>query len=238
MATFLLVHGAWHGGWSWRRTARRLREAGHEVFTPSLTGLGDRSHLLGPGVTLSTHVRDVTNLIEHEELRDVVLCGHSYSGLVVAQAADQMPGRIAALVFLDAFLPEDGKALLDLLPPESRAASEAEAREQGDGWFLPAPAPERLELADAADRHWFKERSGAQPLATFTEPSRLIGAWRTVPRLVYIAATHFTPPVFQRFAQAVQADPAFEYYEVPCGHEIMIDRPDALHAILTGDLSA
>jgi pimeloyl-ACP methyl ester carboxylesterase len=121
MKTFILVHGAWHGGWVWVRTAKLLRQGGHEVFTPSLTGLGDRSHLLSPSITLSAHVRDVTNLIESYDLHDAILCGHSYAGLVVAQAADQMPDRVAGVVFIDSFLPEDGMALLDLLPPPFRA---------------------------------------------------------------------------------------------------------------------
>src|SRR5690349_3432057 len=112
--TFVLVHGAWHGGWCWRRVADRLRRDGHAVFTPTLTGLGERSHLLQPGVDLATHVADVVNLMQWEQLSDVVLCGHSYGGFVISGVAEQMSTAIRAIVFLDAFLPQNGDTILKL----------------------------------------------------------------------------------------------------------------------------
>src|ERR1700728_4589280 len=116
--TFVLVHGAWHGGWCWRRVTDRLTVKGHRVYTPTLTGVADRSHLLSESVNLSTHVTDVVNLIRWEEMTDIVLCGHSYGGMVVTGVADKMSERIAALVYLDAFVPESGQSMQDLRPRE------------------------------------------------------------------------------------------------------------------------
>jgi pimeloyl-ACP methyl ester carboxylesterase len=115
MATFVLVHGAWHGSWCWKRVRAALLARGHHVFTPTLTGVGERSHLLSPHVNLKTHIEDVVNLIRWEELSDVVLCGHSYGGCVITGVADRLPNRIGAMVYLDAFTPEDGESLFDIL---------------------------------------------------------------------------------------------------------------------------
>src|SRR5207248_5461012 len=118
MTTFVLVHGAWHGGWCWRKLTPLLREKGHDVFTPTLTGLGERVHLAGPEVGLGVHVQDVASVIEYENLHDVVLVGHSYGGMVIAGVAGRLPERLAHLVYLDAYAPEDGQAMTDLVPPE------------------------------------------------------------------------------------------------------------------------
>ena len=120
MANFVLVHGAWIGGWCWRPNAQALRKAGHEVFTPTLTGLGERSHLMNPGINLDTHIADIVNVFKHEELSDVVLVGHSYGGMVVTGVADALADKIRSLVYLDAFVPESGQALVDLAPPEPK----------------------------------------------------------------------------------------------------------------------
>ena len=127
MANFVLVHGAWVGGWCWRSNAQALRRAGHEVYTPTLTGLGERSHLLSPSINLDTHVTDILNVFQHEELSDVVLVGHSYGGMVVTGVADVLPDNIKSLVYLDAFVPENGQSLLSLLPsggPAPKAVNE------------------------------------------------------------------------------------------------------------------
>src|SRR5271167_937589 len=110
MSTFVLVHGAWHGGWCYKRVAQLLREAGHEIYTPTLTGVGERVHLMTPAVTLDTHIQDILNVIRFEELADVVLCGHSYGGMVITGVADKVPDKIRSLVYLDAFVPNDGEA--------------------------------------------------------------------------------------------------------------------------------
>ena len=118
MTTFVLVAGAWHGGWCWQRVAQALRQQGHDVYTPSLTGVADRAHLIGPDVTLSTHINDICGIIESYNLTDVVLCGHSYAGLIITGVADQHPDRLRALVYLDALVPEDGQSMFDTIPDE------------------------------------------------------------------------------------------------------------------------
>lgn len=137
MATYVLVHGAWHGGWCWRAVARSLRADGHEVHAPSLTGLGDRRHLAAPDIDLDTHVMDVVHLLEMEDLTGVVLVGHSYGGMVVTGAADRAHPRIRSLVYLDAFVPEDGRTLLDYVVPERAARMAEEGRRTG--WVSPPP---------------------------------------------------------------------------------------------------
>jgi pimeloyl-ACP methyl ester carboxylesterase len=136
MTDYVLVHGAWHGSWCWKRVRQRLTAKGHQVFTPTLTGLGERVHLLSRDVSLDTYIADVVNLLIWEDLRDIVLVGHSYGGTVVRHVADQLPDRVRSLVYLDAFVPEDGKSLLDYLP-DSGTAIRALARAHGDGWKVP-----------------------------------------------------------------------------------------------------
>ena len=143
MSTFVLVHGAWHGSWCWKRVRRALQARGHEVFTPTLTGVGERSHLLAPQVDLDTHINDVVNCVKWEELSDVVLCGHSYGGCVIRGAADRIADRIGALVYLDAFVPETGRSLHDTLPQKTRDGQVDLAKAAGEGWKLPPIRPKR-----------------------------------------------------------------------------------------------
>ena len=117
MTNFVLVHGAWIGGFCWRPNAQALRKAGHEVYTPTMTGLGERIHLMNPSINLDTHITDIVNVIKYEELSDVVLVGHSYGGMVITGVADALPDRITSLVYLDAFVPENGQSLVSLVPP-------------------------------------------------------------------------------------------------------------------------
>ena len=137
MATVVLVHGTTAGGWVWRKVAPRLRAEGHSVYTPTLTGLGERDHLASPSVDLDTHVADVVNTIEYEDLEDVVLVGHSYGGMVITGAADRLPGKVAGLVYFDAIVPRDGESLVDLQPAERRAQTDRRVAEGGQGWLIP-----------------------------------------------------------------------------------------------------
>jgi pimeloyl-ACP methyl ester carboxylesterase len=137
MATFVLVHGTTGGGWVWKRIALRLRDAGHEVYTPTLTGLGERVHLLTPEVGLDTHITDVVNVLLYEDLRDVILVGHSHAGMVITGVADRVPERIANLVYFDAVVPENGESSLGLVAPEVRKDMEQRVRTEGDGWLFP-----------------------------------------------------------------------------------------------------
>lgn len=222
---FVLVHGAWGGSWMWSRVARILRAAGHDVFTPSLTGVGERSHLMSREIDLSTHVADVLNVFEHERLGGAVLVGHSYGGMVVTGVADQAAARIASLVYLDAFVPQDGQALVDLARPELRAALQAE---KGPG--LPPLPPPRQGMTDPAEIAWLEGRRGPQPIRTFTQPVSLKGSYRG-PK-TYIYCSGYSPSSFTATATAVRADPAWRYRELPTHHYPQVSMPKELAALL------
>lgn len=230
MATFVLVHGAWHSGWCWKRLTPLLRAAGHEVFTPTLAGLGERAHLLAPSVNLETHVQDVLGVLECEDLGQVWLVGHSYGGMVIAGVADRATRRLAHLVYLDAFVPRDGQSLYDLVPPERRALYDEWARTRGEGFRLPPPPLEYFGVTEEADLRWAGPRVSPQPLATFTQPARLTGAAAAVPR-TYIACLRHTGP-FRPFAQRAQSEPGWRYRELDAVHDIMITAPPDLAALL------
>src|SRR5262249_2207584 len=135
MATFVLVHGAWHGGWCYKRVAKQLRHAGHEVYTPTLTGVGEGAHLMNPTIDRQAHVEDILGVIRCEELSDFVLCGHSYGGMVISGVAEKIPEKIRSLVYLDAFAPADGRSLFDLVSTEMQAVLRDDARENGEGYL-------------------------------------------------------------------------------------------------------
>jgi pimeloyl-ACP methyl ester carboxylesterase len=219
--TYVLVHGAWHGGWCWRKVTPLLTAAGHRVYTPTLTGLGERSHLLTPEVGLATHVKDVTALFEYEDLRDGVLVGHSYGGMVVAGAAPSLVARLAGVVYLDAFLPDDGKALRDYVPLNAPEGV----------WRLPVPGkPPRFGVKDPADVEWMEARLTDQPLKAMTEPVRISAdISKRVPH-TFILCTKAN-----QFAAAAERarQRGFRYRELlTAGHDAMISQPKELAQLL------
>jgi pimeloyl-ACP methyl ester carboxylesterase len=231
MATFVLVHGAWHGSWCWARVRQGLIEQGHRVFTPTLTGVAEQSHALSSDIDLQRHVDDVANLIRWEELDSVVLCGHSYGGCVISGVAEVVPDRIAALVYLDAFLLEDGECLHDLLPVEHRELQVSLANEHGEGWRVP-PIPAEVFNVNAVDRDWVDRQCTPQPLATFQQPIRLHGGPSRVARNHFIYASDWEGTPFTACYERAKAR-GWTTSEIACGHDVMLDRPEALTAELT-----
>jgi pimeloyl-ACP methyl ester carboxylesterase len=227
--TFVLIHGAWHGAWCWRRVTDRLHKAGHVVFTPTLTGLGERSHLLRAGINLTTHVTDVVNAMKWERLTDVVLCGHSYGGMVISGVAEQMAPAIRSIVFLDAFVPRDGEAVQSLTSTEVQRGVAA-AVERGD-LAMPPRSSEAFGV-NAADRAWVDSLCVPQPIGCFTEKMALTGAVGRIPRKSYIRAASYINPGFDRALAAAKADPSWRTYEVSCGHDVMVDAPERVSEIL------
>lgn len=205
MATFVLVHGAWHGSWCWARVRKSLLDKGHEVFTPTLTGVGERSHQLAPDVDLLRHIEDVANLVLWEDLSSIILCGHSYGGCVVSGVADRLPERIAALVYLDAFLLEDGESLHDALPAEQRQLQLDLTAEHGEGWRVP-PIPAEAFNVNAADREWVDRQCTPQPLATFQQALRLQGGLSQIPKNYFIYAANWQDSPFTRFHELAKPE--------------------------------
>ncbi len=246
MATYVLVPGAWLGGWCWQAVARRLRGHGHEVYPVTLTGLGERMHLARPDTDLETHIADVVNLIDYEEVDDVILVGHSYAGVVVTGVADRRPDRIAQLVYLDTTPGTDGVAVLDLLPPERREHVQRQVAEQGDGWRWPLPADDELEQMaslhgmDAAQRQRLRAKAAPHPFGTYTQPLRLGRPPGGGYRRVGIVCSRSFISLDQLRAQIASDNPHFQalagpdwqFHELPTGHWPMFSTPDALADLL------
>ena len=226
MATFVLVHGAWHGSWCWKRVRKALQAQGQEVFTPTLTGVGERSHLLSPRVNLDTHIDDVVNLVRWEELSDVVLCGHSYGGCVISGVADRIPDRIGALVYLDAFVLQDGESLHEALPPAQRDLQLEITRQHGEGWKVP-PIPGEVFGVNADDLEWVNRQCTMQPLATFQQAIKLKGTADAAKPATFILASGWSDSPFHLAYERAQAR-GWKTLSIPCGHDVMLDRPEEL----------
>jgi len=225
--TFVLVHGAWHSGQCWSRVVPLLGASGSRVFAPTLTGYGETRHLLSPDVGLGTHVADVVKLLVDEDLGDVVLVGHSYAGMVISGVANEVPERIARLVYLDAMVPVDGESALDVLPVSRTMI--------GDDWRVPAPpAPFGLfGLTDAADIAWLNTMVSDQSALCLREPVAMDNpALSQIPR-THVHCTVKPPGVEPRPVPAVQpnGDPA-DVRELPTGHDCMITMPAELAGLL------
>jgi pimeloyl-ACP methyl ester carboxylesterase len=208
----------------WQRVAHVLRAAGQEVFTPSLTGIGERAHLTSPAIDLSTHIADVLGAIQYERLQELVLVGHSYGGMVVTGVADRAPERVRTLVYLDAFVPQPGQALVDLLP--------AQVREHfpKDGWQVPPRTPQQQGMSDPQEIAWLEARRDAQPIKTFTQPLALEGRYRG-PR-AYVFCTGYSPTSFAPFAERARNDPAWRYHELPTHHYPHVSLPRETAGVL------
>jgi pimeloyl-ACP methyl ester carboxylesterase len=229
MATFVLVHGAWHGSWCWKRVRKALQREDHDVFTPTLTGVGERSHLISPQITLDTHVADVVDLIRWEELDDVVLCGHSYGGCVITCVADHIPERLRALVYLDAFILENGQSLHDVVPREVAEQQINGARETGDSWRAP-PITAEFFAVNMADRAWVDRQCTCQSLATFQQRARIDREFPAV-KCTHILATGYEHSPFPPFHELAKRK-GWKTSTIDCGHDVMLDRPAELVAML------
>jgi pimeloyl-ACP methyl ester carboxylesterase len=229
MAHFVLVHGAWGGSYGWHLLSPLLRAAGHEVTTPSLTGLGERAHLVTPETNLTTHATDVINHVEFEDLRDIVLVGHSYGGMVVTGAIDRLAPRVKHLVYLDAFVPEDGQSLYSMAGGSAPPS---------DGEWLVQPIPRPMD--DKAEEAFLNERRRPQPRGCFTEPVALKTPLAQQPfSLTYIKATADNREnaserrsAFWQVADRVRDDPRWRYREIATSHMVQNEKPAELRDLL------
>src|SRR5207249_2392989 len=186
----------------WKRVRRLLQAQGHDVFTPTLTGVGERSHLLSRDVNLETHILDVVNLIRWEDLSGIVLCGHSYGGCVISGVADRIPDRIRSLVYLDAFVLEDGENLLQHVPEEQRIQLIEGANQSGDGWKVP-PIPAAVFNVNINDRDWVDRQCTVQSIDTFQQRIKLGGGIRNIRNITFVLAAGFVegspfPPFYEK----------------------------------------
>jgi pimeloyl-ACP methyl ester carboxylesterase len=227
--TFLVCHGAWGGGWSWRKMHPLMLAAGHRLITPTYTGLGERAHLANASIDLNSHIQDVLNVLRYEDLADVVLIGHSYGGMVATGVADRARDRIAQLIYLDAFVPNDGKCLLDLLPEQERKRMR-ELASSGDGWRVP-PNPTPPDTAPE-DVVWLNARRVNMPVKCFETKLKLHNGELTLPRS-YIYATRRAPTdAFGQFARRLRSEPGWRYFEIDASHAPAVTAPDALMELL------
>ncbi len=225
--TFLLCHGAWGGGFAWRKMHALMLAAGHRLLTPTYTGLGEHAHLAHQGLNLEAHTLDILKVIEYEDLRDIVLLGHSYGGMVATGVADRVRDRVAQVIYIDAFVPADGQSLFDLNEP---GRANAQAAREGDGWRIPP----MLTPPDTspADVEWLSPRRTPMPIKCFEQQLKLHNGPLTLPRS-YIYATRITPAdTFGRFSQMTKNDPAWRYFEIDASHSPNVTAPDALMALL------
>ncbi len=225
----VLVQGAWGSSASWTPVADVLRGMGHQVFVPSLTGLGERTHLFSGAINLDTHIADVCSLIEAEGLQEFDLVGHSYGGMVITGVADRYADRIRTLTYLDAFLPENGQSALDLLGPEVTLANIAMAGELG-GVAVPPPARHATRVPEHL-RHYMTSRS-PHPLASMIQKIKLTGAHQKITKRLYVSAPIDQSAIFSGIYKKVSADPSWQSMTVESGHMLQLELPEDVARII------
>ena len=233
MATYVLVHGGAHGGWCYQRVAGLLRSAGHEVHTPTMTGLGERAHLLRPDVDLDTHIADIVAVLEFEDLHEVILVGHSYGGMVITGVADRIPVRVGQLVYLDGALPKNGESLAEMSPGLMDAALADMRTVDGVELVLwpDEDAGRRYGITDPADLAWMQDKLTPHPWKSFAQPLQLADeqAVRRIQRTnINCTETIRTRPPWRR-SRAYEAD---RVWEIDTGHDLMITEPQAVAELL------
>jgi pimeloyl-ACP methyl ester carboxylesterase len=227
--TFVLVHGAWHGGWCWRHVSDILERKGHKVFAPTMTGLGERSHLLTKDVNLTTHITDISNVIEWENLSNVVLVAHSYGGIIASGVAERLHEKISSIVFLDAFMPENGESLLEKSSPAFVDAIKS-AIAKGDAG-IKAP-PSAAFGVEEKDRAWVDAKTSPQPVGTYTEKAVYTGGREMIAKKTYIRAKGYSSTTFDGNLAKVKATGIWKTHELDSGHDAMLIIPEQLTEII------
>jgi pimeloyl-ACP methyl ester carboxylesterase len=230
---FVLVHGGRHGGWAWRRVAPALRQAGHDVYTPTLTGLGERRHLLSPQIGLDTHIADVVGVFDYEDLDDAVLVAHSYGGAVVCGAMEHLADRVRSLVLVDAHMPASGQSVLDLVGPARAAAMRQRVQEHGEGWYVPVSDASWWGLTDPDDIAWANTKITPQPAKTYEDPVPSTERARASAYTFIECSESRVPPeelAWQR--ERCQNSPRLRYRVIKGSHDVMVDNPGGLVELL------
>lgn len=218
---YVLLHGAWHGAWCWKYVTPRLRAAGHLVYTPTQTGLGERSHLLSEAINLELFIRDIVNVLQWEDLTEVILVGHSFGGIVISGVADRLPHRIKHLVYLDALLLQDGQSAFSQIPAEIVDARRETARQFSQGLSMPVPTAEAFGVYDLQQSEWLQEKCTPHPIATYEDTLQLDNPLANGLPASYIAVTpYYGPTAASRKLARQQRD--WDYIEIEAGHDAMV----------------
>jgi pimeloyl-ACP methyl ester carboxylesterase len=228
MSTFVLVHGSCHGGWCWKKVTPILYKDGYSVYTPTLTGLGERSHLVNKDIGLHTHILDIIQVFEFEDLDDVILVGHSYGGLIIGGVAEKIPQKIKRLVYLDGYIPQDNKSAFDLEPGLETLYKERALHEEGKEWLVASYKPEEFGVTNRDDINWMSTRLSPMPWHTHDQSIRIANPQaKTLPKS-YICCSAFGNSQFK-----TQRSPAdWDYHELMKGHDVMITAPEELTQLL------
>jgi pimeloyl-ACP methyl ester carboxylesterase len=232
--TFVLVHGAWHGGWCWSMVASILRARGHNVVTPTQTGLGERSHLISKSIDLDVFITDIVNVLKWEDLNDVVLVGHSFGGNAISGVADRMPERVRRLVYLDAVMLENGQSVFGQLPKDVVEARTKAAEESSGGLSIPAPPPAAFGITDAAQTQFVANRFTPHPFNTFTSPLKLANKVGNGVPASYIVCTDPIYKPLEARRNWIKAA-GWKMIEIKAGHDAMVIAPDGLVDLLDAD---
>jgi pimeloyl-ACP methyl ester carboxylesterase len=225
MALFVVAHGAWNAGFGWKKMHPLMAARGHRLLTPTYTGLGERAHLAHSDIDLDTHIADILGVLECEDLSGVNLIGHSYGGMVATGAADRARARVKQLIYIDAFVPNDGDSALDLLPAATRTQRQA----GGDGFIPPAPMPPDTAPEDVA---WCMPRRMPQPAKTFEQKLRLKNGPLTLPRYYIYCSRHSPDDRFRPFYERAKGD-GWDAHEIDSSHNPHITCPQVLADLLT-----
>ena len=232
--TYVLVHGAYGGGWIWRDVADGLRKQGHRVWTPTQTGLGERAHLMSRQITVDTHIDDVASVIETDELRDIILVGHSYGGMAVTGVADRMTDRIRHVVYLDALIPENGDTAFTVLPAGLADSRRKVAREQGGGVALPVPGPEAFPIPDGPAKDWFMRRLRPHPISTYESVVRLSKPAGAGLPVTYVSYTNPALGSIEPSRQRARAKTGWRFTELAVPHDVEVPMPEKVVELLAG----
>jgi pimeloyl-ACP methyl ester carboxylesterase len=229
---FVLLHGAWHGGWCWNRVAEPLRAAGHRVYTPTQTGLGERSHLISKNVTLDVFVQDLVNVFEWEDLNDVILVAHSFGGIASTGAADRIPNRIRHIVYLDSLILQPEQSAFDAIPADVAEARRKLSQEFSGGVSMPVPDPKAFGITDPADAAWLKAKCTPHPLQTYETRLTLKNPIGNGLPVTYVAVKpEYGPTVAARQYAKTRRD--WNYVELQAAHDAMVDQPQAVIDIIS-----
>lgn len=231
---YVLIHGAWHGGWCWRSVAGRLRGLGHQVYTPTLSGCGERSHLMNAETDLELNIADIAAVIRFEDLSDVILCGHSYGGMVITAVADRVPHAVRALVYVDGYVPAHGESVIDIRPAEDNETLMEQVALHGHGWRMPPRSASDMKVQQPSDRDWVDSHLTDTALRCFTQRVSLS---RPVEegdfRRCYVRAGNYPNERFQAHFEHAVSSPVWDSFVVDgAGHDIMVDQPERLSDIL------